>query len=134
MKRLICVAAVLTLGCYDRNQPNRPGTVPAHRHVESHDVDATTRDVYVTGMREKLAEFDKQLAIWNTQLNQASGDAQVRMRTQMGELKSKRDAFAAEIDHLAEQTNVGWIHKKGDTDRSFTELKATFARAAEVFH
>jgi len=52
----------------------------------------------------------------------------------MGELKLKlkRDAFAAEIDHLAELTNVGWVHKKGDTDRSFVELKATFDNAADA--
>ncbi len=130
---LLMLFPACLLGCRDRTpivvNPQQP-VVVQQRPVVVAQPDAVTRDVYLTGMREKLDEFDRQLATWNQAKERSKS---VEMTTALGELKQRRDTFAQEIQRLATNSEVSWTRTKEMCDRAYVATTEAFNRLSTRF-
>lgn len=94
---------------------------------------AQTIDNWRAGMRDELAELDRDIQRLEARAAQLTGEAQAEAREAANDLRAMRDDFVRRVDEASADTAAAWRDVRTGLERGWDELTIAANRALERF-
>lgn len=93
----------------------------------------TTRNEYVEQLKNKLDQWNADIAKWEDKARVAKTDLRIDYEMQLETLRSRRDEATAKLKELQASSEAAWQELKAGTDAAWSALREAFDKAASHF-
>ncbi|MDR3583935.1 MAG: hypothetical protein P4L59_01250 [Desulfosporosinus sp.] len=91
------------------------------------------RNVYMKKLEDNLTEYNARLVLMKAKVTEVQDDMKAEYLSQVKNLETKRDDFAAKYGQLKESSEHAWEDVKVGTEKKWSELKESIDKAVAHF-
>jgi len=129
----IPLVSLLLIGCKPGPTTN-PTLQSANKEVaEAGDKLNTAKNAYLASLRDEMRDADIDLDKLRARARNATGDAKVKLETNIKGLESHRGTVQRQLDDVASDSKRGWDELKIGMDKSWAEFKTAVKKANDEF-
>lgn len=92
-----------------------------------------TRNEYVEQLKNKLDEWNADLANWEARARNTKNDLTIEYEMRMDDLRKKRDEAATRLREIQASSEEAWKELKAGADSAWAALREAFDRARTHF-
>jgi hypothetical protein len=91
------------------------------------------RDEYVRKMKERLDQWNAEVAKWQAKAQAAKADVKSEYERQLQQYEARRDSAMAELARLQNASADAWTEMRRGTEAAFRSMQEAFERARSKF-
>jgi len=92
------------------------------------------RDQYVEALKSKLDEWNEQIGKTESQMKDASAEAQARYEAQLVEMRKHAATAQENLQSLVKSQSEDWDKHRASFEQAWGDIAAGFGRAWSRFH
>ena len=93
----------------------------------------TTRNEYVEQLKNKLDEWNHEIAKWEEKARARKNDLTINYEMTMDDLRKKRDDATAKLKEVQASSENAWEELKAGADSAWSALREAFDKAKTHF-
>jgi uncharacterized coiled-coil DUF342 family protein len=93
----------------------------------------TTRNEYVEQLKNKLDEWNHELARWEEKARAKKNDLTIDYEMKMDELRKQRDEATAKLKEVQASSEEAWKELKAGADAAWASMREAFDKARTHF-